>query len=121
MTRTVRRRWRFYRTASGRSPVREFLDRLTDADAAAVAAAMREVALDGLVAARHVSGDLYEVRADGAREAFRLLFATEGRESQVLLALEAFSKKTQRTPPERIGVARRRLADWRRRGRLSHG
>lgn len=121
MTGTTRRRWRLYRTAAGRSPVREFLDGLTDDDAATIAAAMRDVAVEGLVAARHLSGDIYEVRADGEHEAFRVLFATEGGASQVLLALEAFSKKTQRTPPAKISIARRRLADWRGRGRLSHG
>ena len=115
------RRWRLYRTSSGRSPVREFLDDLTDSHAASIAAAMREVAVDGLVAARHLTGDIYEVRADGDHQGFRVLFAAEGLESQVLLALEAFSKRTQRTPPPRIAVAQRRLTDWRRRGRSSHG
>lgn len=115
-----RRRWRFYRTSSGRSPVREFLDELNDWDAASVAAAMREVAVDGLVAARHLTGEIYEVRADGDRQSYRVLFATQGRRSQVLLALEAFSKKTQRTPPHRITVAQRRLRDWQARGRSSH-
>ena len=39
----VRRRWRDYRTAGGRRPVKEFLDGLTDGDAAAIAAAMKDV------------------------------------------------------------------------------
>ena len=116
-----RRRWRLYRTSVGRSPVREFLDGLSDADAASVAAAMRQVAVDGLVAARHLTGEIYEVRADGDHQAYRVLFATEGVQGQVLLALEGFSKKTQRTPPARIAVAQRRLNDWRVRGRSSHG
>lgn len=114
------RRWRFYRTAAGRSPVQDFLATLDLADAAAVAAAMRDVAQDGLVAARHLRGDIYEVRASGDRQAFRVLFANEGRRGQILLALEAFSKKTQRTPAPQVELAERRLADWRARGRLSH-
>lgn len=111
----MKRRWRFYVTAGGRRPVRVFLAKLTDADAAAVAAAMREVAVAGLEAARHLRSDIYELRVDGDRQAYRLLFATEGRQGQVLLALEAFSKKTQKTPPAKIAVATRRLADWRAR------
>src|SRR6266511_4654188 len=71
---------------------------------------------DGTRAARHLRSDIYEVRADGDRQTYRILFAPEGRRSQVLLALEAFSKKTQKTPPEKIRLAERRLADWRRRG-----
>ncbi|MDP9328720.1 MAG: hypothetical protein M3P10_10965 [Actinomycetota bacterium] len=44
--------------------MRDFLADLSDADAAAIVAAMKEVALDGLTAARHLRGDIYEVRAD---------------------------------------------------------
>ncbi|MGH3031715.1 MAG: type II toxin-antitoxin system RelE/ParE family toxin [Gaiellaceae bacterium] len=46
---------------------------------------------------------------------FRVLFAAEGRRDQVLLSLEGFSKKTRKTPLEKIRLAERRLADWRRR------
>jgi phage-related protein len=78
---------------------------------------MREVQELGLPIARHVRGDIYEVRAEGDRQIFQVLFATEGRRSQILLSLEGFSKKTRRTPPEKIRLAERRLADWRRRAR----
>ena len=111
-----KRRWRFYHTASGHEPVREFLLQLTLADRAEIAAAMKEVEVKGLGSARHVRNDIYEVRANGATQTFRILFATEGRFSQVLLALESFSKKTQRTPIQEITTAEKRLADWRQRG-----
>jgi len=110
------RRWRDYRTAAGRRPIKEFIDALSDTDAAAVVAAMRDVRETGLAAARHLRGEIYEVRADGHRQTYRILFAPEGRRSRVFLALEGFSKKTQKTPPEKIRLAERRLADWRRRG-----
>lgn len=111
------RRWRDYRTPTGRRPVAEFIDELSDRDAAAVVAAMKEVAIGGMSAARHVRGEIYEVRADGDRTTYRILFAQEGKRGQVLLALEGFAKKTQRTPPQTLALAERRLADWRRRGR----
>jgi phage-related protein len=111
-----RRRWRFYTSAAGRKPVREFLDKLPDADAAGVAAAMAEVRTEGVAIARHLRGDIYELRADGGRQTYRLLFAVEGRRGQVLLALEAFSKKTQKTPLGTIELAMQRLTDWRARG-----
>jgi phage-related protein len=111
-----RRRWRDYQTATGRRPIKEFIDGLSDNDAATVAAGMRDVAKNGLVAARHLRGEIYEVRADGDRQTFRILFATEGRRGQVLLSLEGFAKKTQKTPPAKIQLAERRLAEWRRRG-----
>ena len=58
---------------------------------------------------------------NGDRVIYRVLFAAEGRRSQVLLALEAFTKKTQKTPPKSIVLARERLADWRARGRRPWG
>jgi len=112
----TKRRWRDYRTAAGRRPIKEFIDGLSDVDAAAVVAAMKDVRDTGLVLARHLRGEIYEVRADGDRQTFRILFALEGLRSQILLALEGFSKKTQKTPPEKIQLAERRLVDWRRRG-----
>jgi phage-related protein len=111
-----KRRWRDYRTGAGRRPIKDFIDALSDTDAAAVVAAMRDVRDVGLAAARHLRGEIYEARADGDRQTYRILFAPEGRRGQVLLALEGFSKKTQKTPPEKIRLAERRLADWRRRG-----
>ncbi len=116
MSTEPRRRWRDYRTAAGRRPIKEFIEGLSDTDAAAVVAAMKDVRETGLGAARHLRSDIYEVRADGDRQTYRILFAPEGRRSQVLLALEGFSKKTQKTPPAKIQLAERRLSDWRRRG-----
>lgn len=116
MSPEAKRRWRDYRTASGRRPIKEFIGELSDVDAAAIVAAMTDVRETGLAAARHLRGEIYEVRADGDRQTFRILFAPEGRRGQVLLALESFSKKTQKTPLEKIRLAERRLAEWRRRG-----
>lgn len=77
---------------------------------------MAEVRQEGLQAARHLEGEIYEVRADGEGVIYRVLFAPQGKRSQVFLSLEAFKKKTQRTPKEKIRLARRRLLDWERRG-----
>lgn len=57
-----KRQWRDYRTASGARPVKEFLDSLSDKDATAVADEMKRIAREGLVRARHVRGEIYEVR-----------------------------------------------------------
>lgn len=97
--------------------MKEFLDHLTDEDAAEVFDAMKEVRDTGLSAARHLRGDVYEVRADGPGGSFRVLFSSEGAKGRILLALTALAKKTQRTPPDAIELAARRLADWRRRAR----
>lgn len=113
----ARRRWRDYQTAGGARPVRDFLLSLSDEDYADVRAAMDDVTERGLPAARHLRGDIYEVRSSGDRVAYRVLFAAEGAYGQVLLALEAFKKKTRKTPPPIIALAERRLRDWRSRAR----
>jgi phage-related protein len=110
-----RRRWRDYRTRAGGRPLKDFIDQLTDEEAATVVAAMKEVARQGLVVARHLRGDLYEVRANAATRTFRILFAVEGRFAQILLSLSGFVKKTQKTPQSELEVAEARLRDWRRR------
>jgi phage-related protein len=112
----IRRRWRDYKAPSGRSPVEKFIEELSDSDAAAVLAGMEEVRDRGLPAARHLDGDIWEVRVDGDRVIYRILFAEEGSRGQILLALDGFNKKTQKTPRVTIELAKRRLADWRRRG-----
>ena len=116
--RPPRRRWRWrdYRTTSGRSPVEEFIDSLSDGDAAAVLAGMTEVRDRGLVAARHRQGNIWEVRIDGDRVIYRILVAEEGARGRVLLALEGFTKQTQKTPLATIRLAQRRLSDRRHRG-----
>jgi phage-related protein len=101
--------------------VKEFIASQSVADRAAIIVYLERVAQRGLAAARQLRGEIYEVRIAGDRQSFRVLFATDGRYSQVLLALEAFSKKTQKTPPEKIALAEERLADWRERGKRSNG
>jgi phage-related protein len=104
----MRRRWRDYKTPSGRSPVEKFIDDLADDDAAAVLAGMQDVRDRGLHAARHLDGEIWEVRVDGDRVIYRILFAQEGSRGQIFLALEGLNKKKQKTPPATIALAKRR-------------
>ena len=96
--------------------MKAFIDDLTDEEAASVVAGMKEIAERGLAAAKHLRGDIYEVRADASTRSFRVLFSTEGRYSQVLLSLSAFEKRTQKTPPRELDLAEGRLRDWRTSG-----
>jgi phage-related protein len=67
---------------------------------------MEEVRDRGLRAGHHLDGGIWEVRVGGDRVIYRILFAEEGSRSQVLLALEGFSKKTQKTPTSTISLRR---------------
>jgi phage-related protein len=115
-TKKYRRQWREYRTRAGGRPVKTFLDALTDEEVAVIVAGMKEIAVGGVANARHLRDQVYEVRADAATRSFRLLFSAEGRYSQVLLSLSIFEKRTQKTPPDEIKLAKSRLSDWRQRG-----
>ena len=96
--------------------MKAFIDDLTDEEAASVVAGMKEIAERGLAAAKHLRGDIYEVRADASTRSFRVLFSTEGRYSQDLLSLSAFENRTQKTPPRELDLAEGRLRDWRTSG-----
>jgi phage-related protein len=95
--------------------VKAFVDGLSVEQAATVVAAMKDITRNGLTAARHLQGEVYEVRAEAERQAFRILFAQET--TFILLSLSGFRKKRAKTPPDEIALAESRLADWRRRGR----
>lgn len=115
-TQTPRYRWRWYTTASGRRPAKDFVDSLIDDDRALIVEKMKMVSQHGLVAARHVRNDIYEVRIAGQRSSFRLLFASEGKRNHVFLVLVGFTKKTQKTPIHQIDLAQQRLNNWRNHG-----
>lgn len=71
----------------------------------------------GRESARHLRGDIYEVRAASSGRAFRVLFSAEGHRHYILLALSAFEKKSQKIPDAEIDLAEGRLRDWRQRAR----
>ena len=109
--------WRDYRTPGGARPVKEFLAKLTDGEVATIAAGLRDVKDRGTMAARHLQGDIYEVRADAATRSFRLLFSCEGKYRQILLSLSVYEKRTQKAPTQEIELAEKRLKGWRARAK----
>ena len=60
-----KRRWRNYRTSGGACPIEKFLDDLSEGDAAAVSAAMKEVREEGTSVAHFIRNEIYEVRGRG--------------------------------------------------------
>jgi phage-related protein len=79
---------------------------------------MARIASDGLRStdARKLRGRIWEVRVEQKDVIHRILFASVGARGRVLLSLEAFVKKTKKTPPARIDLAESRLRDWELRG-----
>ena len=110
---------RFWRTTTGREPVREWLSKLPREDHRKIGRDIGDVQFGwpvGLPLCRPLGGGLWEVRSSLAsgREA-RVLF---GFHDGTLFVLHAFIKKTQKTPGDDLELARRRLKEvslWPRR------
>lgn len=97
----------------------EFINAQPPSVIADIITEMKCVEHEGLSAARKLRGDIWEARITCDTNIYCLLFAPVGNHSHILLALECFQKKTQKTPPAQIKLAEARLADWVRRGKRS--
>lgn len=103
----------YYETERGRCPVREYLDDLDARDAAAVTYSLDLLAEFGTALGaphtKHLRGKVWELRSKGRVQHRVLYFAAVGR---TLVALHAFTKKSQQTPPGEVTIALDRLADY---------
>jgi phage-related protein len=102
----------FWRTASGREPVRDWLRELDKADRAVIGEDLRTLQYGwpiGMPLVRKLADRLWEVRSTlpSKREARPLFTAAE---NQVVI-LSGFIKKTQKTPDAELELARRRLKE----------
>ena len=105
----------FYRTATGRCPVEEFLDELSDQHAQKVLWVMRLVERQDMVPAQYFkklagSDDIWEIRAQFGGNSYRLLGFFDG--STLIILTNGFSKKDQKTPTREIALAHQRRTDY---------
>ncbi len=103
----------FFRTETGREPVREWLKRLAKAHRKAIGEDVKLVQFRwplGMPLVRKIESALWEVRSQlsGGLIA-RVFFTTDGSE---MALLHGFIKKSQKTPLEELKVARRRKNQW---------
>jgi phage-related protein len=99
----------FFRSGSGKEPVREWLKDLDAADRQAVGQDLMRAQWRwpvGMPLCRAMGHGLWEIRTElpSNRIARVLVCLDEG----VLVALHAFIKKTQRTPDDDLALARKR-------------
>ena len=100
---------RFYRSDSGREPVREWLKSLDEADRRIIGEDIKDVEFSwpiGMPLCRALGKGLWEVRSNIAQGRIaRVLFSIhDGR----MLLLHAFIKKTQKTPDADLELATKR-------------
>ena len=104
---------RFYRSDSGREPVREWLKSLEPDDRRVIGEDIKDVEFSwpiGMPLVRSLGQGVWEVRSSlpGGRIA-RVLFCIE---SDCMVLLHGFMKKTQKTPQRELDLAiRRRKGD----------
>lgn len=99
----------FYRSANGVEPVRDWLKALSEADRRAIGFDIATVEFGwpvGMPLCRSLGGGLWEVRSNLAhgRIGRVIFYAAHGR----MVLLHAFVKKTQKTPPPDLDIARKR-------------
>ena len=102
----------FWRSATGREPLREWLRRLRKSDRAVIGGDLRTLQFGwpiGMPLVRKLADRIWELRSTlpGRGEA-RLLFTADAHR---IVVLSGFIKKSQKTPAGEIELARRRLKE----------
>ena len=101
---------RFYRSASGREPVREWLKDLPVADRHILGTDIKDVEFAwplGLPLVRPLGRELWEVRSSLTQGRIARVIFCIAEEQMVLL--HGFIKKTQKTPAREIELAMKRM------------
>src|SRR5271166_1770529 len=101
---------RFYRSDSGREPVREWLKSLDAEDRKMIGEDIKDVEFSwpiGMPLVRSLGRELWEVRTNLARGRIARVLFCIAQEQMVLL--HGFMKKTQKTPQREIDLALRRI------------
>jgi phage-related protein len=108
----------FYLTGSGKSPVQEHLDSLSDKQVEKIAWVLKIIREIQPTPSNYFkklanTDDIWEVRVDVGRNTFRLLGFLSGRE--LIILTNSFQKKSQKTPPKEIALAEKRKRDYQNR------
>jgi len=103
----------FYRTSSGKEPVREWLKALPSEDRRALGFDLKTVQFGwplGMPLVRKLEPGLWEMRSHVADRMARILFTIE--QDRIVL-LHGFIKKSQKTPLTDLALGRQRLGELR--------
>lgn len=104
----------FYETRDGIRPVADFLSSLDEKTRARFGWSMAQLRLRNVQArfplVRHLEGDLWELREESQTNIFRIIYVFyTGRR---IVFLHGFAKKSQKTPPKALEIARKRYHDF---------
>jgi len=113
MSNHIRLRVVFYKTESGKEPVREWLKSLSREDRKTIGEDVKTVQFGfplGMPVVRKIDKHLWEVRSGLRKRNARILFTVE---AEVMVLLHGFVKKSQKTPRGDLELAKRRLTQVR--------
>ena len=104
----------FYKTEDGRKPAGEFVNSLDELGKAAVVEAIQALADEGNglrpPKSKHLVENLFELRIRDRSNAYRMIyFFIVGEE---IIVTNGFTKKTQKTPPSEIELAKKYRDDF---------
>lgn len=102
---------RFYKSAAGNEPVRNFIKDFDTADMKIIGEDIKTVQFGwpiGMPLVRNIRGGVWEVRIKLENTIVRIIFSLE---SQMMVLLHGFVKKTQSTPKSDIDLALARLKE----------
>ena len=105
----------FYKTASGRCPIEEHLDSLSDTQITKITWVLKLVRETQNISTKYFkklvsTDDIWEVRVSVGKNIFRLLGFKQNKELVILT--NSFQKKTQKTPRNEIKLAEKRKKDY---------
>jgi len=105
----------FYRTASGKHPVKDHLDSLTDAQATKIVWVLKLIRELDQIPSKYFkkmvnTNDIWEARVDVGRNTFRLLGFFHGQE--LIILTNSFQKKSQKIPLKEIKLAEKRKKEY---------
>ncbi|MTI89714.1 MAG: type II toxin-antitoxin system RelE/ParE family toxin [Balneolaceae bacterium] len=106
---------KFYKTPSGKIPVKEFLDSLSAKHAQKVIWVLELIEKLDQIPVQYFkklknTNDIWEVRARIGSNSFRLLGFTD--DGKFIILTNGFPKKSQKTPKQEIDLAKQRKADY---------
>jgi phage-related protein len=104
---------RFFATASGKEPVRDWLKTLAAQERRMIGEEIKTVQFGwplGMPLVRKMTTDLWEVRIHLVDRTARVLFTVEG---DCMVLLHGFIKKSQTTPKQELALAKQRLQQFR--------
>jgi len=103
----------FYETASGRSPIEDFIKHLAKADQARFADVFDGIKKFGFdcprVNFRQLKGKLWEVKFNAPSGGYRIAYVVV--ESNTMVWLHVFKKSTQKTPQGDLEIAEKRMKE----------